>query len=214
MTLISKVKTLIEYAKFGVGICNIHQKQLTDLYIPKGIGVFNNGFVALKQNEYVRTIEGSLQEFGVSSGYACQNMSNLERVDLPKLTLLGATHIFSTLPKLREVKMPSIRELKHQSFNHCSALEHFEVGSLVYMLNTTFATCTNVKTFVCGEGTNCNLYLYPCKNLTQECLHETIDKLADCTGLSAPTFHIGLDNIPKISDECLQKLELKNWLIK
>jgi hypothetical protein len=70
--------------------------------------------------------------------------------------------------------------------------------------------CTNIETINLVDGWNTSIYAQHCTKLTQACLHDMIEKLADMTGQTPLVFKIGEKNIEKIDDEHIAMLQQKN----
>ena len=86
MTLLSKIKTIIEYAKFGMAQSIIYNKEPTlyELYFPKSItsyyGARNSGWQI-----QAKAITGHLKT--VSGEDFLRDNDNVEIIDLPELIL-------------------------------------------------------------------------------------------------------------------------------
>ena len=113
---------------------------------------------------------------------------------------------------LRICKLPKVSIMGQEAISDCPKLEYLEMGSLDSMHTTSLRGDEALKEFVVGKGTRANLYLYHCPNLTQECLHNIVDNLADRTGLTSLTFYVGEENLAKISEDYKAKLTQKNWV--
>ena len=211
MTILSKIKTIIGYAKFGMAQSIIHNSEPTlyELYFPKSITSYysksNNGWQI-----QAKAITGYLQT--VSGEDFLRDNNNVEIIDLPELTRAGSHAAFNRSSGLRICKIPKIRSMTQYFLSSCPKLEYLEIGSLNNMYSNSLQNDTSLTTLIVGKGTSSNLYLYQSPNLTQECLHNIIDNLADMTGLNAPTFYVGEENLAKIAPEYLTKLTKKNWL--
>lgn len=210
MIIRSWVKTLIDYAKFGMFMVrtnNYDEKndRLMPLHFPKGVKKFDSGLI-----QYATALTGEVVSF-VGNGYA-QNNTTIEYINLPKCTSMGNWAAFNACKALKECYLPSLRKLANSWLCNCSELEILEVGTLTEF-NSQYAMKGNPKvhTFIIGKDTAVSLYLQECPLLTQECLHNIIDNLADMTGAKALTLQIGSDNIAKVSDEYKLKLSNKNW---
>lgn len=213
MTPISKVETLIKYARFGMSMSEILKGNQTKLYLPKSITSIDFstriGFnIEHTIGKLSTEVTGRVKKIG---GQAAFSKGPLKFVDLPECIECTAGAQFASATLLKECHLPKLNTVGVEMFGNCPALEILEVGSLESMGNISLQSCTSLHTFICGEGTRCNLFLYHSTELTQECLHNIIDNLADRTGLSAYSLHIGEINIAKISDEYKSKLIEKNW---
>lgn len=211
MTILSKIKTIIGYAKFGMVQSILHNSEPTlyELYFPKSITSYNsssnNGWQiqAKAITGYLQTVEGE--------NFIKEN-NNVEIIDLPELTRANSHSMFNRAYGLRICKIPKIRTMGQYFLSNCTKLEYLEIGSLSNMYSNSLQNDTSLNTLIVGKGTSSNLYLYQSPNLTKECLHNIIDNLADMTGLKAPTFYVGEENLAKIAPEYLTKLTKKNWL--
>lgn len=210
MTILSKIKTIIGYAKFGMAQSIIHNSEPTlyELYFPKSITSYvsnnNSGWQiqAKAITGYLQTVEGE--------NFISQN-NNVEIIDLPELTRANSHSMFNRAYGLRICKIPKIKSMSQYFLSNCTKLEYLEIGSLNNMYSNSLQNATSLTTLIVGKGTSSNLYLYQSPNLTQECLHNIIDNLSDMTGLNAPTFYVGEENLTKISPEYISKLNQKHW---
>ena len=210
MTLLSKVQTLIDYAKFGMAQCILYNGyEPYDLHFPRAITTYssanNNGwqYNARSITGYVKTMGGNY--FGKGNAIT-------EIIDLPELISWSSYGIFSAMSALRICKLPKVSIMGQEAISDCPKLEYLEMGSLDSMHTTSLRGDEALKEFVVGKGTRANLYLYHCPNLTQECLHNIVDNLADRTGLTSLTFYVGEENLAKISEDYKAKLTQKNWV--
>lgn len=222
MTLLDKVKTLIKYAKFGMGLDKIYRQDIDnpgDLYFPKPIDLYpinSSTRINLNANLYIRSIKGRVKIFGGWGGGDCKNMGNLEEIDLPECTTFYVPYGFAGCTKLHTVKLPAIQSLTSvATFDSVMSLKYIEFGTVMEMHNQFLLRCTELETVVVGKGTTGSLYLHYSLNLTQECLHNIIDNLADMSrSTTAPTLQIGTENLSRISEEYINKLYAKNWNLK
>lgn len=216
MTVLSKINTLIEYAKYGVSMSHVYNGDVEyELYLPKSL----NSYRCSKVNNtdpinFATEIKGKIKVFGSSSNNYTMFVTpnNICRIiDLSECNRNpGSFGIFSGLKALKIFRMPKIKVLSSYYFSGCSNLEFVEVGSLETTQSTSFNGCSKIKEIIVGKDTRASLYLYHCPNLTQKCLHNIIDNYADMTKLTAPTFYVGEENLTKISPEYLKKLRDKN----
>jgi hypothetical protein len=209
MTPLSKVKTLIDYAKFGMWLIGAHNwdgknDRLKSLHFPNGMRGFNDLI------QYATALTGGILSFS-GNGYA-QNNTTIEYINLPKCTSIGDWGAFNGLMALKECHLPLQRRLTNNWLCNAPNLEILEVGALT-LFQKGYAMVGNPKvhTFIIGKDTNCSLYLHNCPLLTQECLHNIIDNLADATGLNALTLQVHQDVYDRISEEYKTKLTNKNW---
>lgn len=207
--VLSKVKTLIDYAKFGMFIIGANNwdgknDRLCPLHFPDGMTGFNDLI------QYATSLTGGILSFG-GNGYA-QNNTTIEYINLPKCTFMGNWAAFNGCKALKECYLPSLRRLNNTWLCNCSELEILEVGTLTEF-NSQYAMKGNPKvhTFIIGKNTAVSLYLQECPLLTQECLHNIIDNLADATGSNALTLQVHQDVYDRISEEYKTKLTNKNW---
>ena len=212
MTIVSKIKTLIEYARFGMNMGELFKGNNSELFIPKSMQSMNFnqpvGHQYTVVGKKIIALKGRVKSI---AGIAFAE-SVLELIDLPECTAITSWGMFGNATNLKEVHFLSMTDVKEgETFLNCTALEFVEFGVLTFMHNSTLKGCTALHTFICGTGTAANLYLHDCPLLTQECLHNIIDNVADRTGTSALTLQIGEDNIAKISDDYKNKLINKNW---
>ena len=216
MTVLSKINTLIEYAKYGVSMSHVHNGDREyELYLPKSLNQYNRTTRdPTDPINFATEIKGKIKVFGSSSdSYTMfKTPNNICRIiDLPECILTpGEFGIFSGLRVLKIFRMPKIKNLKRFFLSGCFDLEFVELGTLDTTDSTSFNGCSKIKEIIVGKGTRASLSLYHCPNLTQESLHNIIDNYADMTGTRAPTFYVGEENLSKISPEYLKKLRDKN----
>ena len=218
MTILSWAKTLIKYAKCGMGLFQMFLRDATKpgfLYFPQKFDIMNfktAGMVTLNGNIYIGSIKGRVTDFyAFGATNYCEGMTNLGEIVLPECARFYAPYGFKNCAKLHTVKLPAVSELKSAAtFDSCTALKHLEVGRLQEMNNQFLLRCSNLEEFIPAQGTNCNLFLQYSKELTQDCLHTIIDNFADRTGQTALTLHIYDVCAQRISDEYKQKAADKN----
>ena len=209
MTLLSKVKTLIDYAKFGMFFCEREKGKNAPLHFPRAITTYKKDW-ANGWNIYATKITGHLKTFG---GTNCVGGNTpIVEIDLPELTNASGAWAATNYDNytLKTCKLPSLRVVPNGHLRNFYALEYLEYGALVEFWNESIKNCTSLHTLVVGKGTACNLFLYHSEAYTQECLHNIIDNLAELKGVSYK-LHIGTVNLAKISPEYLKKLENKGW---
>jgi hypothetical protein len=224
MTILSKalseVKTLIEYAKCGMGLDKIYRVNVdnpADLYFPKPIeitGSINNApRINMKNNLYIRSIKGKITKIkGEQSAFS--NMLNLEVIDLPECIEFYAPYGCAGCVKLHTVKLPKLSIFDALAiFDGCVGLKYLELGTLTTMGDRTLLRCTELETIVIGKDTSCNLYFRYCRLLTQKCMHNIIDNVKDLAaiGAKACTISVNLEVYNRISEEYKTKLSNKGW---
>lgn len=207
--VISKVKTLIEYAKFGVFMIRVNNydnknDRLMPLHFPKGVYKFDSDLI-----QYATALTGHLTVLGGRNYYAMDN-TTIEYINLPNAIPMG-WGTCKGMKALKECHLHSWRDINSERFYFCGNLEVFEVGSLTAFDIQVLKESAKLHTFICGKDTNCSLYLQYCPLLTQECLHNIIDNLADRTGTSALTLYVHQEAYDRISEEYKTKLSNKNW---
>lgn len=188
MTIVSKIKTLIEYARFGMNMGELFKGNNSELFIPKSMQSMNFnqpvGHQYTVVGKKIIALKGRVKSI---AGIAFAE-SVLELIDLPECIAITSWGTFKNATNLKEVHFSSMTDVKEgETFLNCTALEVVEFGALTFMHNSTLKGCTALHTFICGEGTRCNLFLYHSTELTQECLHNIIDNLADLTGTTSLT---------------------------
>lgn len=217
MTPISKVKTLIEYAKWGMFICKAIKNEISDeVCPPKAFSKINYGngvpFLNIRNYTWLNYTKKVSSPYVTDFGGSNCLGAVVEVIDLPNCISIGNYQWSGANSSLRVLKLPRVRSMNNSFLQNCTALEYVEFGALTNMTTMIFrGSQATMREFYIGEGTACNLYLHQCPNLTQECLHRVIDNLADLTGVKACTLQIGTDNIAKLSEEYTEKLFAKNW---
>lgn len=189
----------------------IHNSEPTlyELYFPKSITSYVNNNNTGWQIQ-AKAITGYLQTI---TGENClMENNNVEIIDLPELTRANSYAMFNRAYGLRICKIPKIKSMGHYFLSNCTKLEYLEIGSLSNMYSNSLQNATSLTNLIVGKGTSSNLYLYQSPNLTQECLYNIIDNLADMVGLTSPTFYVGEENLAKISEDYKAKLTQKNWV--
>lgn len=212
MTILSKIKTLIEYAKYGEVMCRRHNWEVVDeVFFPRPITQVDNTV-----RYYYRRIKGYVKKVTDATGFFDTN-SVIEEVDLPFCNSFsvnsahgssGGDTVSNNVVKI--IKLPSLRMLQMRHFKNLQALEYMEVGAITSCHASAFNNCKALKEFYVGKNTTGSLFLQDSPELTQECLHKIIENYADMTGAAAPTFQIGEENLAKIDDEHIAMLNEKN----
>lgn len=204
--IIHQVKTLIDYAKFGVSMSRYVKNQAGELFVPPHLPNWNSSIKSLATK--FTSITGYVENT-VTGEYAFGDNKTIEYVNLPLLEKVEYA-AFIRCEALKTCILPSVTKIGGYAFSRCWGLEYLELGTLESVTNP-FGECKSLHTLIVGKGTNATLPLTDCTNLTQECLHNIIDNLADRKGTSALTLQIGSVNIAKVSDEYKIKLSNKNW---
>lgn len=205
-TLLSKIKTLIEYAKLGMFVCKADAKIVSELFVPKAVSRFQGYIVNTTFLLYANKVTGYFTTF---QGAAMLKNTPVEIIDLPYCTSIGVNNWGDSNISLKVLKLPKLRQVT-AVFRYSEKLEYLELGAVTSFATNTLQYCELLKECYVAEGTTSSLFLYPCPNLTQECLHKIIENYADMNGLQAPTFHVGGANVMKIDKEHIAMLEEKN----
>lgn len=210
ITLLSKVKTLIEYARFGMFVCKFQNGETGELYFPRAIQRYDVGSASWRSK--ATSMKGRVKTIGGNNFLL--NNPTLKEIDLPECNNL-MTYPWGTNSTLKIAKLPSVREINASIFQNFTALEYLELGSLLRFNANTLNGCTALKEFYVGEGINCTLSLQYCPNLTQECLHSIIENYEDMSASAyPPTLCLGGENIKKIDEDHLAILSWKNIEVK
>lgn len=117
MMILSKVKTLIEYAKFGVMQSIIYNKEPTlyELCFPKSITSYNNNNNNSGWQIQAKAITGHLQTISAQNFLSGNN--NVEVIDLPELVnVSGSYALFNRAYGLRICKIPKVKILGRYFF--------------------------------------------------------------------------------------------------
>ena len=215
--VISKVKTLIEYAKWGMFICKAINGEVSDeVCPPKAFSNMYKGRYATQLTinnhiwlNYTKKFSSPyVTDFGGSN---CLG-SVVEVIDLPNCINVGDYQWSGANKSLKVLKLSGLRYAGISFTQNCSALEYVEFGALTGMPTTLFTgSKATMKEIYVGERTACNLHFQQCPNLIQESLHDIIDKVADRTGESALTLYVHQEAYDRISEEYKTKLSNKNW---
>lgn len=208
-TLLSKVKTLIEYAKFGMFICKYHNSETGELFFPRAINRYSVGHNAGYQ-PYATKITGHLKTYGASS---CLNANKtVVEIDLPEcINVTSNPWSEYGNSTLKVCKLPSLRQVYGATWKNFTALEYLELGSLTNFFNGCLLGCEALTEFYIKEGTYSTLFLQYCPNLTQKSLHSIIENYADMIAVeSPPLVWFGAENLAKIDKDHVELLEAKN----
>ena len=211
--VISKVKTLIEYAKFGMGVSAMWRgKAVDELFIAKGINSigFGNGFGKGAMRDYAKAINMPYVTY-MTGSKTLQTNEVVEKVTAPKVTVFERNDYFYHAYGLKELYLDSCIKASDYLFCNCKNLQILKLGALNESTNTAFMGCGALHTLIVGEGTAANLFIQYSSLLTQECMHNIIDNVADRIGTSALTLYVHQDVYDRISEEYKTKLSQKNW---
>ena len=106
---------------------------------------------------------------------------------------------------------PNLQILQNRAIQDCKGLTNITFYKILTSWHTgALSGCTNITTINIVDGWNTAIYAQHCTNLSQECLHDMVEKLADMTGKTPLTFYIGASNIEKIDEEHITMLDNKN----
>lgn len=212
MTVISKIKTLIDYAKFGMFICKYENAETGILFFPRAIKQYSQQNNTGWQTKATK-ITGHLETYGAIS---CLQLNNTcEIIDLPECINIAIGAWTGASDKalnetLKTVKVPKVRRLAINQFKNCKALKYIEVGALTSMSSTAVIGCDSLVEFYVKEGTMCNLYLQYCPKLTKECLSSIIMNFADMQGATPCTIFFGAENLAKLDVDDIGLMNTKN----
>ncbi|MEE0982007.1 MAG: hypothetical protein U0K91_09995 [Acutalibacteraceae bacterium] len=212
--ILSKIKTLIEYAKFGICISRYVNGEtvIDELFCPRSITTYSTEKIGnftvkcKKLSGYIKKINGA---------YMFQNYRDLVELDLPYCTSFTADSTWGTTnngtnQKVKSIKLPSLRVVNRRVFWGLASLEYLELGALTSVDTYALGGASSLTDLYVKAPVTCSLFLYESPNLKQECLHKIIENYADMTGATAPTFHVGGANMMKIDKEHIAMLESKN----
>lgn len=216
MTLISKVKTLVEYAKLGEFTARrLNGETLIDeVFFPRAITKYTESWTNTC-TRYCKKVTGYLKTFGGGGVFGTNKI--VEEVDLPCCISFevaeahgptGNVGEYNTV--LKTVKMPSLRVITPRQFCNLQALEYLELGATTSFVSNTLIGSNSLTEFYVKEGTTSNIYLQHCPLITKECLHLVIENYADMSDNKAPVFYVGAENLAKIDKEYITILENKN----
>ena len=134
-----------------------------------------------------------------------------DTLNMNQVSVIG-TYPFKSA-KIRKMVLPLERyiQLGYGFFDATVEELVFGFTSGVSLDANAFIYGTGLKVLTVPDGFACNLYLSKSTNFTTESLHNIIDHLADLTGASPMVFKVGAENLGKISDDYIAKLENKNW---
>lgn len=195
MSLLDKVKTVIEYARFGVFQCKLRNDETGELFFPRAIDRYTEG-----QNGWQRwatKISGYVKTFGAAS---CMSLATqCETIDLPLCNnVLTYSWVSGANNVLKVCKLPSLRRVDGAVWQNFTALEYLELGSVGYLHNNALKGCTALKEVYTKEGTTATMHLYHIEELTAESMLAIAESYADMTGLVAPTLYLGEANLNRL----------------
>lgn len=142
---------------------------------------------------YLRNINlENITSFGNQCFEECVNLSDLDIVFNPELISIGNKAFYRTNVKSFTFQTPT--------------------GNPPTISSTAFSQCTTTCINL-YDGWNLDLTVSGCP-LTQECLHDMAEKVADMTdAITQPILNIGTDNKAKMDEEHLNMLTAKNWTV-
>lgn len=216
MTILSKVKTLIEYAQFGVSMHRLHKGNPGAIYLHKGLSNigWNNG-VTTKTLAEVATVLNAPYSTGIYGNKVLENNTRLTQVYLPKCTsIANADSMFKNAKALKEVDLSSLRVVTYHLFYGCSSLEVLKLGIVEAFSNVALTGCTALHTIEVADGSSGSIYLHHCPNITQESLHGIIDAYSRKITAGPLTLQLGEVNLLKISEEYKAKALSNNLVLK
>lgn len=208
ISLLDKIKTLIEYAKLGVFFCAYSRGENAEFYFPRGYKETVEWQWSGGYNMYATKLSGHVKKIG-GNRLLSANKPIVE-IDLPECTSFWQNAEDTPNTTLKIIKLPSLRSVGGDCFKALAALEYLELGAVVSFATNALQGSENVKEIYVKEGTTATLYLQYCPLITQECLHKIIENYADMRGTTAPTFWVGEENLAKIDDEHIAMLNTKN----
>lgn len=217
MTILSKVKTLIEYAKFGVSFLKLQKGTVGEIYLCKNVS--NVGWhVGLTANNSLGSVATSLIApylTGIFGNKVLENNTQLTKVYLPKCTsITNADSMFKNAKALKEVDLSSLRVVPYHFFYGCSSLEVLKLGIVEAFSSVALTGCTALHTIEVANGSSGSLYLHHCPNITQESLHGIIDAYSRKITAGPLTLQLGEENLLKISEEYKEKALSNNLVLK
>jgi hypothetical protein len=168
----------------------------------------NGGYYAKLKEVYLPS--GATYLFGTF-----ENCSKLTTIHGDLSTILSTQNGFSCCASLTEMPyMPNLENLNNGSFRNCTGLTSITFYKVLKNWHTGALTgCTNIETINLVDGWNTAIYVQHCPKLTQACLHDMCEKLADMTGQTAPVMNVGSTNMAKIDDEHKAIVTNKNWTL-
>lgn len=216
MTILSKVKTLIEYAKFGVSFLKLQKGTVGEIYLCKNVSNvgWHLGFTTYKLSE-VATVLNAPYLTAISGNKVLENNTQLTKVYLPKCTsITNADSMFKNAKALKEVDLSSLRVIPYHSFYGCSSLEVLKLGIVEAFSSVALTGCTALHTIEVANGSSGSIYLHHCPNITQESLHGIIDAYSRKITAGPLTLQLGEENLLKISEEYKEKALSNNLVLK
>lgn len=218
-----------EIGNFGVGTVSfVALPNCERIRVPDGIEKVTTVMLGLKEID--------LSKINQLRDYQCQNLYSLETVILnPSWTILNLS-AFQNCVALKTINLENIIDYKANCLSGIMNLEEvtFNAGLVSIGANafkesgiakitfqpptgepptinsSAFTFCHLVTEVNVYEGWNQSLYLQSCFRLTQESLHDCIEKFADMS-MSDTTmiFNVGAKNIEKIDAEHIAMLDAK-----
>ena len=130
--------------------------------------------------------------------------------DLTNVVDISGT--FDGCQSLKELPyFPNLDVFQNNAVRRCTSLTSITFYKVLTLWHTgALSGCTNITEINLADGWNISVYAQHCPNLTQECLHDMIEKYADMTGQISPVMNVASENIDKIDEEHKAMATAKN----
>lgn len=126
------------------------------------------------------------------------------------LTKIDTNVMFADCTKLETVYLPACVSLSANCFRLCESLTTVTLGAINFIHSTSFNGCSAIKDFKIGTGATApTLNLMNAIELTQESVQGIIDNYADMTSTGGATLRFADEVYNSISEEYKQKAAAK-----
>lgn len=123
----SKVNTLIEYAKFGVEMSRYFCQEQISLNLPKNVKKYYPYLTG--NNDSITEVYGP-NVLEMEAGEVFKGFGNLMKISFPNLIALNDNN-FKNLSKLKEVYIPSTISIGSKAFDNCISLKKLDLPSVI-----------------------------------------------------------------------------------
>lgn len=211
-------------------------KNLKVVKIPQNIiSIGNNCFAGCRSLKKVELPE-SVNSIGTNAFRYC---NNLESFKIPNLVTSLKGYSFSGCISLKTIEgIERLESIGGNCFDECVELSGsitfnaklpsltsnafrncFDVTEFVFLgvpekvENTVFTNCVGVTNVSIPQGWNIDLYLNSMSQLTQDCVQNIGENLADLTGQTAKTLTLRSNVKAKLTEEQIATITGKNWTL-
>lgn len=169
----------------------------------------NGGFFSMLEDVYLPNI----YKFGVGMFSNCTCLKNIYG-DFSNVHTV-AVNTFANCSSLTELPyMPNLTNLSNDFMTGCTGITSITLWKVVsYFQPNSLRGIPQVTELNIPQGWNVTLYAQYMPNLTDECVQNIIDNLADLTGSTAQTLQLHTDVKAKLTDTQIASITSKNWTL-